>query len=96
MAFGIKREELMEWKQKVAGGQIAFITHYWLDERFPTSKTVTKVGCRDINRLIEWGNQYGLKPEWIDARNKMFPHFDLIGEKQVEILTKEGLVDYIW
>lgn len=96
MAFGIKRAELMEWKRKVAEGQIAFITHYWLDERFPGSKTVTKVGCRDIKRLIDWGNQYGLKPEWIDTRNIMYPHFDLIGKSQVEILTKEGLVDYIW
>ncbi|WP_147534716.1 hypothetical protein [Bacillus marasmi] len=96
MAFGIKRADLLEWKRKVAAGQIAFITHYWLDDRFPNSKTVTKVGCRNLDRLIQWGNQYGLKPEWIDNRNKLYPHFDLIGEVQIEILKKEGLDQYIW
>lgn len=96
MAFGINRNELKEWKRKVSEGEIAFITHYWLDDRFPGSKTVTKVGCRDINKLIEWGKQYGLKAEWIDGRNKDFPHFDLIGHRQTEILTKEGLSHLIW
>jgi hypothetical protein len=96
MAFGIKRKELLEWKQKVAAGQIAFLTHYWLDDRFPESNTVTKVGCCDLDKLIRWGAQYGLKPEWIDGRNKAFPHYDLIGKRQVEILTKEGLPHLIW
>lgn len=96
VAFGINRTEFKEWKRKVSEGDIAFITHYWLDDRFPGCKTVTKVGCRDVNKLIEWGNQYGLKPEWIDGRNKDYPHFDLIGPRQAEILTKEGLSHLIW
>jgi hypothetical protein len=96
VAFGIKRRELMEWKRKVAEGQIAFLTHYWLDDRFPNYKTVTKVGCRDLEKLILWGKKHGLKPEWIDGRNKDFPHYDLLGERQVEILTKEGLPHLIW
>ena len=96
MAFGIKRSELNEWKRKVREGQIAFITHYWLDDRFPNSKTVTKVGCSDVQKLISWGRKYGLKPEWIDGRNENFPHFDLLGEKQIEILKKEGLTHLIW
>ncbi len=96
MAFGINRHALHEWKQKVTEGQIAFITHYWIDDRYPNCKTVTKVGCSDVNKLIEWGSQYGLKPEWIDGRNKSYPHFDLLGEKQVDILSKEGLNHLIW
>lgn len=96
MAFGIRKYELHEWKRKVTEGQIAFITHYWVDDRFPNCKTVTKVGCSDINKLIAWGSQYDLKPEWIDGRNKSYPHFDLLGEKQVDILSKEGLTHLIW
>jgi hypothetical protein len=96
MAFGIKREELLEWKRKVSQGQIAFITHYWVDDRFPTCKTVTKVGCSDIEKLVTWGKKYGLKPEWIDGRNKSYPHYDLLGDRQIEILEKEGLNQYIW
>ena len=96
MAFGIKREELMEWKRKVSEGEIAFITHYWIDDRFPQCKTVTKVGCRDLEKLITWGRQYGLQPEWIDGRNRSYPHFDLLGQKQIEILKKEGLDELIW
>ncbi len=42
MAFGVKREELNRWKQAVKRGEIAFLTHYWLDDRFPEAKTVTK------------------------------------------------------
>ena len=30
MAFGIKKDELNEWKSKVRNGEIAFLTHYWL------------------------------------------------------------------
>ncbi|WP_318502611.1 hypothetical protein [Bacillus sp. T3] len=96
MAFGIKRKELLEWKQKVSEGKIAFITHYWIDDRFPECKTVTKVGCSDLDKLISWGKQYGLRPEWIDGRNIQYPHFDLLGEKQKEILLKEGLEELIW
>lgn len=35
MAFGINREELTRWKKAVSAGEIAFLTHYWLDPRFP-------------------------------------------------------------
>lgn len=96
MAFGITRQELLDWKRKVDQGEIAFITHYWLDSRFPGSKTVTKVGCKDIEKLISWGKQYGLKAEWIDRRKEGYPHFDLLGQKQKEILEKEKLTDYLW
>ncbi|WP_404333019.1 hypothetical protein [Mesobacillus maritimus] len=96
MAFGIKREELIEWKAKVARGEIAFITHYWLDDRFPGTKSVTKVGCRDIEKLAAWGKQYGLEPQWIDKRKATMPHFDLFGERRDAILKKEGLEHLIW
>lgn len=61
MAFGIKRVDVVAWKQEIDQGQIAFLTHYWLDDRFPGCKTVTKVGCNDLERLAEWGKKYGLK-----------------------------------
>lgn len=93
MAFGIKRKELLFWKEKVMRGEIAFLTHYWLDSRFPDSYTVTKVGCIDQNKLERWGRQYGLKQEWIH-QNK-YPHYDLFGAKQKEILLNEGLFDHI-
>lgn len=96
MAFGIKRKDLEKWKAKIDQGEIAFLTHYWLDDRFPNSKTVTKVGCNDINKLINWGKKYGLKPEWIDIRQNGYSHFDLLGLKQKEILEREGLIDHIW
>lgn len=54
MAFGITRKELTEWKKEIDQGKIAYLTHYWLDERFPGINTVTKVGCKDIEQLIEW------------------------------------------
>ncbi|RFU68425.1 hypothetical protein [Bacillus sp. V59.32b] len=91
MAFGINRGQLAEWKQKIDKGEIAFLTHYWLDDRFPDCKTVTKVGCRDLEKLAEWGKKYGLKKEWIDHRKDSYSHFDLLGEKQKEILQKEGI-----
>jgi len=96
MAFGIKRDELNRWKDEVARGEIAFLTHYWLDDRFPDSKTVTKVGCSDLEKLIHWGRKYGLEPEWIDKRKANLPHFDLFGERRDEILKKEGLPHHIW
>lgn len=96
MAFGIKRKELNEWKQKIDSGEIAFLTHYWLDDRFPGFRTVTKVGCNDLEKLAQWGKRYGLKKEWIDHRRDGYSHFDLIGEKQKEILLKEGLIEHIW
>ncbi|WP_040228620.1 hypothetical protein [Bhargavaea cecembensis] len=94
MAFGIKREELNAWKAAVSNGEVALLTHYWLDDRFPGCKTVTKAGCADIGRLTEWGRQYGLRPEWIDHKEQ-FPHFDLFGEREYEILKAEGRHDLI-
>jgi hypothetical protein len=94
MAFGITREELAQWKEAVARGEIAFITHYWLDPRFPGSKTVTKVGCANLARLSAWCTANGLSPRHIHNRPP-FPHFDLIGPKQKEILRKEHLLDQL-
>ncbi|HWO95260.1 MAG TPA: hypothetical protein VNM45_02745 [Bacillus sp. (in: firmicutes)] len=94
MAFGIKRKELQLWKSKVKRGEIAFITHYWLDERFPGMRTVTKVGCADIERLIEWGEKYGIPARYIHHRSQ-YPHFDLLGERQIEILTAENLLEQL-
>lgn len=94
MAFGIDREELMTWKKRVSNGEVAFLTHYWLDERFPGCKTVTKAGCSDIEKLIKWGMQYGLKKEWIDMRAD-YPHFDLFGEYERAILLEEGLANQL-
>ncbi len=96
MAFGIRRDELNEWKRKIDHGEIAFLTHYWLDNRFPEYKTVTKVGCNDLEKLVEWGSKYGLKKEWIDHRKDGYSHFDLLGKRQKEILQAEGLLDHIW
>jgi hypothetical protein len=96
LAFGIKKKDLIEWKQKIDNGEIAFLTHYWLDDRFPGCKTVTKVGCANLEKLAAWGQKYGLKKEWIDHRKNGYSHFDLLGEKQIEILKMEGLHEYIW
>lgn len=94
MAFGITREELNEWKRDVQSGRIAFLTHYWIDNRFPGCNTVTKVGCSNLSTLIEWGKQYGLKEEWIDYK-KGYPHFDLFGKYEYDIMKKEGLLDQL-
>ncbi|WP_138495734.1 hypothetical protein [Paenibacillus pinistramenti] len=94
MAFGIDRTQLTVWKQRVAAGEIAFLTHYWLDDRFPNAKTVTKVGCSDLRKLEQWCTDHGLNPRYIHRRQP-FPHFDLIGSRQKEILAKEGLWDQI-
>ncbi|GKV64508.1 MULTISPECIES: hypothetical protein [unclassified Sporosarcina] len=94
MAFGIKRQELQAWKEAVSRGEIAFLTHYWLDDRFPGVNTVTKAGCCDIEKLISWGRQYGLRPEWMHAREK-YPHFDLLGERQMEILKAEQRLEQL-
>ncbi|WP_313892355.1 hypothetical protein [Psychrobacillus sp.] len=94
MAFGITREELVEWKLSVQNEKIAFLTHYWIDERFPGCKTVTKVGCGNLSILIEWGKQYGLKEEWIDHKEG-YPHFDLFGKYEYDILKNEGLLDQL-
>lgn len=94
MAFGITKEQLMSWKKRVKRGEIAFLTHYWYDERFPQYHTVTKVGCSNINKLIVWGKQYDLKETWLHKRNN-YPHFDLLGEKQIEILSNENLQNHL-
>lgn len=93
MAFGITRQQLIQWKKRIDHGEIAFLTHYWYDERFPNAKTVTKVGCKDLNRLIQWGEQYGLKKEWIHYRKEGYSHFDLIGDMEKQILKKEGFLE---
>lgn len=90
MAFGISRTELKEWKAAVAKGEIAFLTHYWLDPRFPGMRTVTKVGCSDLDKLADWCRANGLNPKYIHARDE-YPHFDLLGHKQAEVLKKEKL-----
>ncbi|NIK10970.1 hypothetical protein [Alkalibacillus almallahensis] len=94
MAFGIKRDELRRWKSQVEAGEIAFLTHYWADDRFPGHKTVTKAGCQDIERLKAWGRRYGLKPEWIHV-DEEYPHFDLIGQFEEDILQAEGKLDQL-
>jgi hypothetical protein len=91
LAFGITKEQVREWKEAIDRGEIAYLTHYWLDERFPASKSVTKAGCKDMGKLAKWGSQYGLKKEWIHHRKDGYSHFDLLGQKQEEILKKEGL-----
>jgi len=94
MAFGLKRNELLAWKKNVENGKIDFLTHYWLDDRFPGCNTVTKVGCNDIEKLISWGKSYGLREEWIH-RDEQYPHFDLFGEQQKKILEQENKWDQI-
>lgn len=94
MAFGITRAELNEWKNNVQNGKIAFLTHYWIDNRFPGCNTVTKVGCSNLHTLIEWGKKYGLKEEWIDHK-EAYPHFDLFGQYEHDILVNEGLLDQL-
>jgi hypothetical protein len=94
MAFGITREELKQWKAAVARGDIAFLTHYWIEPRFPGITTVTKVGCADLDKLAAWCEANGLPSRHIHHRPS-FPHFDLIGPKQKEILVKEHLVEHL-
>ncbi|MGR3764400.1 hypothetical protein [Rossellomorea sp. NS-SX7] len=95
MAFGVNRRELNTWKDRVSRGEVAFITHFWLDDRFPNVRSVTKAGCADIEKLSEWGKKYGLKREWIHKRHDGFPHYDLMGETQLYVLKEEGLDDHI-
>lgn len=92
MAFGVSRQELQEWKKRVMRGEIALLTHYWYDERWPDNRTITKVGCNDLERLAEWCRSHGLDPKYIHRREK-FPHFDLIGPKQRTILEQMGRGD---
>jgi len=88
MAFGIDRTELQQWKNKVLQGEIAIITHYWYDKRFPQYHTVTKVGCNNLSKLKLWGKTYNLHPEWID-NHKIYPHYDLFGHLQLKVLLHE-------
>nr|WP_090893331.1 hypothetical protein [Evansella caseinilytica] len=94
MAFGIKRQELEQWKERAASGELAFLTHFWHDGRFPEYQTVTKVACSDVEKLVRWGRKHGLKREWIHHRSD-FPHFDLLGEKQQVILAAENKSDQL-
>ncbi len=94
MAFGLKRRELNLWKEKVKNEEIAFLTHFWYDPRFPEYHSVTKVGCNNIKKLIQWGRKYRLNPEWIDHKAG-YPHFDILGERQSKILVSEGFQDHI-
>jgi hypothetical protein len=89
MAFGINKQQLDSWKRKVEVGEIAFLTHFWLDDRFPGEKSVTKVGCSDLDKLMAWGTRYGLRREWIHEKDA-YPHFDLIGDKQRDIMKRVG------
>lgn len=70
------------------------MTHYWVDARFPQFKTITKVGCCDLSRLREWCVANGLNPAYIHHRDE-YPHFDLLGSKQVEILRRENLHEHL-
>lgn len=94
MAFGITRSELQQWKKAVSRGELAFLTHYWVDPRFPDMKTVTKVGCSDLDKLAAWCISHGLNPQYIHLR-RPFPHYDLMGPKQIEILHKEQLHSHL-
>lgn len=94
MAFGITRQELKAWKLAVSRGEIAYLTHYWLEPRFPGIRTVTKVGCSDLEVLSAWCLRNGLNPKYIHRREQ-YPHFDLIGTKQRDILYAEQLWDQI-
>jgi hypothetical protein len=94
VAFGITRLQVEQWKEAVTRGEIAYLTHYWYEPRFPECKTITKVGCSDLERLVEWCYTHELNPAYIHRRDR-YPHFDLIGRRQLEILVKEGFETHI-
>lgn len=94
MAFGIGRQELNAWKSAVDRGEIAFLTHFWLDGRFPGVTSVTKVGCCDLPRLEEWCLRHGLLPNYIHRRGR-YPHMDLFGPHQERILREQGLDEHL-
>lgn len=94
MAFGISRSELEQWKTDVQAGKLSFLTHYWLHPLDPTIKTVTKAGCADMFKLLDWGAQYGLEAHWVDKRSE-YPHFDLLGSRQIMILKEYQLYDHL-
>jgi hypothetical protein len=89
MAFGVTREELEAWKRQVVEGRIAFLTHYWLHPRYPDVTSVTKVGCSNLERLRDWAASHGLPPQYIHHRDR-YPHYDIFGKTQAEILRREG------
>ncbi|WP_280771909.1 hypothetical protein [Salipaludibacillus daqingensis] len=89
MAFGVTKSELFRWKEKARQGKVSFLTHFWYDTRFPQYKTVTKAACVNRETLVLWGEKHGLKEKWIHEREE-FPHFDLIGDIEKQILVKEG------
>lgn len=95
MAFGIHKQELAEWKRQIDNGNIAFLTHYWLDERFPHCRTVTKSRVQGFRNARPLGKKVRLKKEWIDKRKDGYSHFDLLGDRQKEILEREGLQSHI-
>ncbi|EUJ33316.1 hypothetical protein MFLO_03215 [Listeria floridensis FSL S10-1187] len=95
MAFGVKRDELKAFQQKAESGEVALLTHYWLDKRFPNSKTVTKAASSDLEALKKWGSQYHLPEAYIDYGHKNLPHYDLFGEIQLKVLEQEGKWDQI-
>ncbi|ERN53400.1 hypothetical protein M3689_16245 [Alkalihalophilus marmarensis] len=94
MAFGITKTELREWKERAKQNEISFLTHFWIDDRFPGCTSVTKVACADIEKLVSWGRNYGLKREWLHWHDD-YPHFDLLGETQYRILKQEGLLSQL-
>ncbi|MBD2872953.1 hypothetical protein [Paenibacillus arenilitoris] len=94
MAFGIKRAEMERWKQAVARGEMAFLTHYWADPRFPGMRTVTKAGCADLDKLSAWCVAHGLNPRYIHIRSD-YPHFDLLGDKQREVLLEANQIEQL-
>jgi hypothetical protein len=89
MAFGVRREELEAWKRQVAEGNIAFLTHYWLHPRYPDVTSVTKVGCADLERLRAWAVSHRLPPQYIHHKER-YPHYDIFGQAQAQILRREG------
>jgi hypothetical protein len=94
LAFGIKRDELNAWKEAVTREETSYLTHYWFDPRFPDYRTVTKVGNANLEKLTQWCIQNGVNPRYIHNRPP-FPHFDLIGPKQIEILLQANLQNHI-
>lgn len=89
MAFGVTREELERWKRRVSEGRIAFLTHYWLHPADPRITSITKVGCADLDKLRAWAISHGLPPQYIHRRER-YPHYDVFGKRQADILRKEG------
>lgn len=92
MALGVTRAQLVAWKAAVSAGEIAFLTHWWQDDRFEGISSITKVGCSDRAKLVAWGLQYGLQERYIDLKHEKFPHFDLFGDTQRYVLRAEGLI----